>query len=180
MYFKPNLRKQAEQLPSWPRPAAFALAMLGHFDAYQRSVQSHLSPAEVHGAGCRGAQALFGPAPGGLGSLYVNFLGPLCRIGQDGNPVGAHLHKASTDSYKHVFLASLTDGNLARDERRHQGSMMGQDAQHPINPRREHHVHAIRKDDALDAHHVTLDGHGTYSCHIFSAASRTSSMPPCM
>jgi len=38
---------------------------------------------------------------------------------------------------------------------------MGQDAQYPVHSWCKHHVHIIGKDDTLDTHYITSNGHDT-------------------
>jgi hypothetical protein len=68
--------------------------------------------------------------------------------------VRADLHKAAANGDKRVFLALSMDDKLAPGQGRHQGGVMRQDPQLPLNARGHDHTYIIFKDRTLGGHNL--------------------------
>ncbi len=84
-----------------------------------------------------------------LSPRFVDFVGPLGRVGKDEHLVTSDLQKAAADRHRLLAAASL-DPDDARLERGQQRRMSGQDAHDALGTRRHDHI------DGLFGEHFTL------------------------
>ena len=62
--------------------------------------------------------------PGLIGSLHVDLFRPLGRVGQDGDMIGTHFHKATANGNEFIFLPLTVDDQFPIGQRCHQRGMV--------------------------------------------------------
>jgi hypothetical protein len=65
-----------------------------------------------------------GTAAGFFRTLFVNLLGSLRRIGQDGHVIGSHLYGAATDGNELIFLTFPANDQFPVGQRSYERGMM--------------------------------------------------------
>jgi hypothetical protein len=85
----------------------FSSAQFRHVDARHRPAQSSLGPSKIYIFLCAAAEALFGPASGGLSPFQVNLFSVLSCVSQYRHPVGLNLHKTAANGEALFFVSTL-------------------------------------------------------------------------
>ena len=94
------------------------------------------------------SEARFGALAGFLGLGFVNVIGTNRHVGENGDTVAGDLHKAVTNGKKNGFPALLRD-DFARDELRHQGHVLRQNAHLAFRAGKRDHVHVVGENFCL-------------------------------
>ena len=100
-------------------------------------------------------------------------------LGEDDDPVPAHVHEAA--EYREDLLrAALLDAELSGSEAREQRRVVRQDPEVTLATGRDDHVHVVLVDLALRRDDLDVQRHQAFSLAILSAFSRASSIAPTM
>lgn len=111
--------------------------------------------------------------------VYLNFIGRFCLFSQNTNVIVGDFDKATANRKDMLAATAAFERQDTRIEGAHQRRMAGQNAQIAVGSRYFGQSHLLIDEQTLRGRDFELERVGHYP-FIFSAASSTSSILPCM